>query len=108
MTDTMTVENATVTEGAILINHVVQVIDHDDVKVWHVDAKTKYAQYAGYDNYDTSPTILLGAGEDTLRADPDNLGFTRIELCLSKGENWTILVDGGRYEWRIVAYRVAG
>jgi hypothetical protein len=113
MIDPMTVENATVTTGAVLINHVVQVIDHDDVKVWLVDAKTKYATYFGYvdanTKYATPPAVLLAVGEDTRGVNPENpRGHTRIELGLPpEGGDWTILVDGGRYEWRIVAYRVA-
>jgi hypothetical protein len=107
MTDTITLENVKLTPGAVIVNHVIQVVNHDDVKVWHVDAQTKYAEYDGYDNYDTPPTILLRAGEETLRADPDNLDVrTRIELGLPEGEDWTVLVDGGRYEWRVAAYRV--
>jgi hypothetical protein len=97
-----------VTNGAIILNSAVLLIDHDDAKVWSVEAKSKYAQLAGCtDGY--NPTVWFAKTEESLNLDEDALDtVTVLELDLpDDGEGgWTVTATGGRYEWNIIAYRV--
>jgi len=71
-----------VTNGAIILDTAVLLIDHDDVKVWNVEAKSKYAQLAGCtDGY--NPTVWFAKTEESLNLDEDVLGtVTVLELEL--------------------------
>jgi hypothetical protein len=97
-----------ITNGAIILNSAVLLIDHDDAKVWSVDAKSKYAEVAGYSS-GYNPAVWFAKTEDTLKVDEDALDtMTELELDLpddGKG-GWSVVVTGGRYEWNIVAFRV--
>lgn len=91
----------TVSDGQIVVNHGWKVIDRPEVKVWEFDLHTKYAEVIAYANGDDSFEVLLGKTERTLH--------------LGDGPEWTsvtfpyggmsTVAEIGRYTLRVVAYR---
>lgn len=89
-----------VVPGVIRVNEVDVMADAANLKVWHVDLNSKYAEVLAYGGWE----VLLHATERTLRTDPEHGQATVIRLP-QLGDDWNLIADSGRYTCRIVAYR---
>lgn len=85
-----------------------KVVDHDDVKIWLVDLDTKRpvitygTTYYPDDAVEYSITFLVD--EETLYIDDTTEEFTELRLA-GFDEDWVLMVDGSKYEVRIVMFR---
>lgn len=95
--------------GRIAVNDVYQIIDHEDVKVFLVDTKSKYFELTvGYVFDRPIIEVDLLETKETLYPDREQKKtFTRLtfDLEATEDQRWHALVDGGRYEAQIALFR---
>jgi predicted ribosome-associated RNA-binding protein Tma20 len=89
--------------GVVRLNHIAQVVDQPDAKVWSIDCHTKYAQVAATYG-DEEVEILLYDDERTLHK-ADTTKPTVLDFKYPEGENWQVLIDGGRYSFTVAAFK---
>lgn len=93
-----------VTPGEVRVNSIVCRYDEPDFAAWEIDCSTKYARVMVGGGDEGVSLLLLFADENTRRKDESTDQATVISFPLP-GNDWTILVDGGRYSFYIAAYR---
>lgn len=97
-------------QGAVVLSSVFRVIDHDDVKIWHVDASTKYADvnyvasFNGEGNV-SSHEVWFHVSPSAMFAQGDKRIPTVLTLDVPSESGWFVLVSGGRYDFQVVAYK---
>lgn len=101
--------------GSIKVNTVAKVIDHENCKVWLVDCRSKYYDVTYGTEYSSDGTeeiaVDLWLTERTLHAEQGQQRlFTRICFPVPEEETrrWAVMAEGGRYETRVVMYRLGG
>ncbi len=88
--------------GEVRVNSVDLILSTPDVRVWHIDLATKYAEVPSY----TADAVILTAGARTLRIDDTRKGEATV-VPLDVPVGWDIVVDPfPRYTVRVVAYRI--
>ena len=94
------------TEGQIRVSEdgVLQVIDHDDVKVFEIDLVSKYPGDMITWSSGGKIGVDMFASDRTLDADC-NASPTSFSLPLDS-MNWILVAEGSRYTVRVIAYRV--
>lgn len=101
-------ENIGYVEGAVIVNDIFSIIDEPNVKIWHVDCKTKRPEFYHAFEAEKVLTVTFFATNETLFTNEDKKG-EQTHILINLGEDavnkWNIIIDGGRYDFRIVAYR---
>lgn len=102
------ITKASVTQdGEIEVNDISLIVDTDDVKVWHIDLRSKYAGICGY----SDDSLHLMAEPDTKHVVEEKRGqSTVIEFRYPNDDldfYWFVIVDCSRYTARFIAYRQA-
>lgn len=95
-----------VKQGSVIISDVDMIIDHEDVKIIHVDCASKYFEASGYPGYgNEAPELHLWAGERTLKSravtEPSKIIFEELP-------GWQMIISGGKYSRRVVLYKDPG
>lgn len=100
-------EPGVVTPGEVRVRHVDLVLDTPDVRVWHIDLNSKYAEVLAYSREE----VLLYAIDETLRTDEGQRGVpTSVKVNVPEDDDdyaWVMMADCGRYRCRFVAYRMS-
>lgn len=93
--------------GAIVVNEVVPVIDHDDVKVIEIDLMSKYPGAVVTFTVGSDIGVSIHANNETLKTDLTYPLAQATEIRFSVGDpfDWTIVATGSRYTVRIAIYR---
>jgi hypothetical protein len=105
-------EGYKINPGAVRISRVDLVMVRPDVRIWHIDMHTKYAEVCGYSLDEDFGTldIYLHAGMHALHPDEsvDRDMPTTVRLSLPQRAaqgTWNVIADKhARYEARVVAY----
>ena len=95
-----------VTQGQIVINEVVQVVDNPDCRVYHADLASKYPLLLAASSYGEGKIergVSLIATDETLGARA-NVGPSEIMFELPDSD-WQVIADSGRYSVQICLYR---
>ena len=97
-------------QGAVVLSHVTRLIDHDDVKVWLVDASTKYAEADYVVSFESNGTLSkhelwFHASNSAMFTQGNPKVPTVLTLDIPTELGWFVIVNGGRYEFQIAAYK---
>lgn len=98
----------TITEGTVVVSGLYTIIDHDDVKVLHVDLASKYPGPLYHGGSDDTIAVYIPAAPDTLNTDRIATDTTEIRFTLPNALGWVVVAGGARYTVRIVLYRLPG
>lgn len=88
-------------KGEVRVASVLMVLDRPNMKVWHIDLYSKYAEILAY----STDEVLLGAGDRTLRIDEQRKGQPTA-LIIGLPDDWYVIAECARYTCRIVGYKV--
>ena len=100
------VNGVRVEPGEIRVASIVQVIDHDDCKIYNVDLHSKYAEVVAVAG---SNEVFLGCNDRTLRPDENLRGKNTLIELPDRGDNWFLTVEGpGRYTVTIIQWHWVG
>lgn len=98
----MATPRVNVIQGEIPVNQILQRVDDFNCKAFEIDCKAKYMELSAGSSIDEI-TVLLYAGDATLKADKNAGRATMVEFPY--GDEWSFLVDKGRYTVYVVVYR---
>lgn len=97
--------NIQIIENQILIDSISLLVDHDDVKIFNIDCKSKYADVLATTMGDGTASVLLEASNRTLylgtRKTP-----TEVVVPCDTSENWSMMAECSRYTCLFVIFRL--
>lgn len=99
-------------DGQVVVNSVTLLTKKRDLRVWDIDCHSKYISLIGldvpFDGDKGKPRVHLHATEETIKLDEaKEYPFSTVELDMKKTKGWHFTYETGRYNTRVIAYRLS-
>ena len=91
-------------QGKIRVGSIERVVDHDNVKIYHIDLTSKYPEDIWDMGTDDKTIISITASPRTLLIDEEaESEFT--EITFDEGGDWVCLTDKGKYTVYVIFFK---